>query len=111
MVGVPAVAPVGEQVLVFGIGHKQQSEQNDHHLLVGVVEVGLTRIALAPALRQAGGYRPRQHGHGLVVNPIPQPLGQSGGVVSGVVEDLVQRTPGDQGFGREQERQVAGLVA
>ena len=46
-----------------------------------------------------------------MIDAIAQPLGQACGVASGVIENLVQRTAGDECIGREQQRQIAGILA
>ena len=103
VVGVVVVGAVGEQVLVLGVGHEQQSEQDHHHLLVGVVEGGVVGVAAQPA-----GHGFGQSRHRLEVDPLPQPHGQLGREVGRAVEDLPQRPVLGQGVGGEQQVQVAG---
>ena len=76
VVGVMAVGAVRQQVLVLGICHEQQPEQDHHDLLVGVVQ-----LALAGLTAQPSGDRLRQSGHRLEVDPLPQPHCQVAGEV------------------------------
>ena len=105
VVGVVVVGAVGEQVLVLGVGHEQQPEQDHHHLLVGIVKAGFVGVAAQPA-GDGGG----QSRHRLEIDPLPQPHGQLGGEVGRAVEDLPQRPVLGQSVGGEQQVQVAGQV-
>ena len=48
MVGVVAVGAIRQQVLVLGVGHEQQPEQDHHHLFVRIVEVAGCRLVAEP---------------------------------------------------------------
>ena len=79
MVGIAAVAAVGEQIFVLGICHKQQPEQDHHHLLIGVVEFAFPDLGIgrsgALSLTQPSGDRACQRGDGFEVDALAQSLG------------------------------------
>ena len=100
------VGAIGEQVLVLGVGHEQQPEQDHHHLLVGVLQIGVGGVAAQPA-GDGGG----QGWHRLEVDPLPQPHRQLRGEVGRADEDLLQRPVLGQSLRGEQQVQVAGQRA
>jgi hypothetical protein len=102
---VRAVRPVRQQILVLGVGDEEQPEQRRQCLLVDLLEGGLVERPSVPA-----GERHRERGNGVVVDTLPQPRPQFGGVVAGGVESLGERPPVRERRSGEQQRQIAGAV-
>ena len=105
VVAVVVVAAVREELLVLGVGHEEQPEQDHHDLFVGPYQFLVVGVRTHP-----GGDRLGQGRDGLEVDPLPQPLGQLGGEPGGAVQYLLQRPAAVKGLGREEHGQVSGLV-
>ena len=106
VVAIVVVGAVREELLVLGVGHEEQPEQDHHDLLVGLRQFPVVGVRAHP-----GGDRLGQGRDRLEVDPLPQPLGQLGGEPGGAVQYLLQRPAAGQGLGREEHGQVSGLVA
>ena len=103
MVLVVAVGAVGKQVLILGVGHEQQPEEDQHHLLVGVLQVFAGGLA-----SNSGGDGRCQRRNRLVVDALAQPLRKIRCEPLAVAEDRVQSAVLDERLRREQQVQVPG---
>ena len=85
MDGVVVVGSVREKVLVLGVSHEQQPEQDHHHLLVGVFQIGTGGVAPQPSGDGTG-----EGWHRLEVNTFTQPHRELRGEVGRAVQDRLQ---------------------
>jgi len=108
--GVGVVDAIGQEAAVLGVGDEQKAEQHDHGPVVGLVE----RRSLL-RLRQLGGvlgsgHRDGECGDDILVDAVPQALGEAGGPTGGVAEELRHDATGLQRLRGEQQGEVSGLV-
>ncbi len=109
--GVPVAPAVRQEAPVLGICDEQEPEQDNHRLVVRLVQ----RSLLLPA-REAANAHPacdgnRQVAYDILVDAVPEPGRQLRSITGGVTEKLVERAAGCKRARGEEQREVAAFLA
>ena len=95
-----------KKITILGIGHEQKPEEHRNCHTVGEIELLRRRFLERPCC----GHPVRKQPHDLIVDPVAKASCQTGCETPAVIEQLLDRTAGDQRVGRKDERQEGHML-